>query len=456
MLKRFSYVLLGLCGVGLIGLSVLPPVAQAADKAQPAGKPVPPPPAPAYTVFGIGAGITIRDMNEEGQMVYIVNQQQLGVITPDDANGLSAVTLPMPDQAWFEAALDLTLTPDLELQGLGFNLSYYRSPVIGKGIVATSIEGRVVRKSDGQVLSTFRRPAVVKLVDDDGNGINDEPFMDIQSGDMVFLDMNEFGAIVTLVEYEDGTAQLFRIMPLDTDDDGVGDVWFADDGNGNNDLVEDLGPPFAQSIDLSIDVTVDNAGRAYIWYADYPTQTETCEFVLPDGTHCPVGSSADGIRLYAANRTGLAVGRYKTGRTYPSTFGQLPVYAPCCIQGRDLLVDDNNPDTWYRDANNDSHNDLLVKLGTLSGYAYNVVVNAVNDRGEMVGSGGGKNGGRAQIWKNGVAVDLNTQVSLPGVILHEAVGITATGTILCNHHWIPVGSNTSRDDFYLLTPIPTP
>lgn len=127
------------------------------------------------------------------------------------------------------------------------------------------------------------------------------------------------------------------------------------------------------------------------------------------------------------------MGTYGTGRSYRSSHASCPVSAPCLIQGLDT-DGDNAPDLWFRDANNDGKNDLMVKLGTLSGYTDLSAAVAVNDGGEIVGYGGSssQNGNwvsRALIWKKQVAVDLNTLIPPQSVVLREASAITQTGAI---------------------------
>jgi len=235
--------------------------------------------------------------------------------------------------------------------------------------------------------------------------------------------MNEFGCIaVEIVTGE--TRQAFRIVPMDTNGDGVGDIWFEDlDGDGLNDLMEPLGAIGSWA------TAVDDTGRAYATYLD------TSGFVvLPDGTLSMTDSSLDQMTIYGGNRGGLAVGYYNTGKSIRNSAGVLSkMRAPCLIQGLDT-DGDGDPDQWYRDANGDGKNDLMVKLGMLSGYTDFCWANAVNDSGTIVGIGQNTRGAsayRALIWKNQVAVDLNTLVAPSGVVLEEAVAINQDGVIFC-------------------------
>src|SRR5262249_26310002 len=66
------------------------------------------------------------------------------------------------------------------------------------------------------------------------------------------------------------------------------------------------------------------------------------------------------------------------------------------------------PDLWYRDANGDSINDLMLDLGTFGGaqsYAADV-----NNLGQVIGSATTNNGSWHQfLWQNGSMTDLATQ-----------------------------------------------
>jgi hypothetical protein len=435
-----------------------------------------PAPNPQYEVLDLGvvrfdSGYPESVMNDQGQVVCIAGyweQPQVVVLTPRDGNAdgfwdsVSELKILMPDRAWFETALGLT--PDQEV-----DVAFLSVEVGHGGVVSGTIDGYVYRPSDDEYLYEFYRGFVVKPADSDGDGINDAALTDLgvgqvdpDGGDIEYVlttsvyDMNESGCIVGNVGkdryneihnpvYPDCTTQAFRIVPRDTDGDGIGDIWFEDiNADGVNDLIELLG---ATGSSASV---VDDVGRVYVSNPD-----RSGFVVLPDDTSSVTKSPSDQMFIEAGNRGGLAVGYYRTGRQYRGGVYSFPVEAPCLIQGVD--TDGNgNPDLWFRDDNNDGKNDLMINLGTLSGYADKSYATAANDRGEIVGFGyystsKGAWGNRALIWKNQVAVDLNTLVSQPSVALREAVAITQAGAILCNGT-----DSTGAWHCWLLMPIAAP
>lgn len=400
--------------------------------------------------LGVTDSYSYPVMNDQGQVAYIPRDglyQQVVVITPRDSNGdgfwdnVSKLTIEMPDRAWFVDSLGLG--DDQELCYLMF-----WGVAIGKdGVVSGTVGGYVYRPSDDEWSYEFYRGFVVKPADTTGDGINDVPLTDLgvgepdpDAGDIgcflstLVFDMNESGCIVgqistfhyderNLPVYAEDTNHAFRIVPKDTNGDGIGDIWFEDtNGDGVNDLIELLGESG------SLASAVDDAGRVYV-----SNQDGSGFVVFPDGFESKTKSSLDRMWNAAGNSGGLAVGSYRTGRTFRGGLYTFPVQAPCLIQGLDTggVI---GPDLWFRDVNNDGKNDLMVKLGTLSGYTDESKAEAVNDGGEIVGYGvssTSKNGWvyRALIWKNQVAVDLNTLISQPGVVLREASAITQTGAI---------------------------
>ena len=432
----------GLLCVGLPGLAKPPP-------------PPPPPATPQYKVLDLGVMDFYPDpvMNDQGQvacMAYNGLLQEVVVITPRDSNGdgfwdsVSKLTIEMPDLAWFVTSLGLDGDQALEMDSLNFS-----NVRIGKGgVVSGTITGYVYSRIDEEWYYEFYRGFVVKPADSTGDGINDVPLTDLGVGEVHLgdggiecflstsvLDMNESGCIVGYIStfhydatgrpvYAEDTNHAFRIVPKDTNGDGIGDTWFedTDPADGVNDLIELLGASG------SLAIAVDDAGRVYV-----SNQDGSGFVVFPDGYESKTKSSLDQMWIAAGNSGGLAVGSYRTGRTFRGGSYTFPVQAPCLIQGLDTggVI---GPDLWFRDANNDGKNDLMVKLGTLSGYTDESKAVAVNDGGEIVGYGvssTSKNGWvyRALIWKNRVAVDLNTLISQPGVVLREASAITQTGAI---------------------------
>jgi hypothetical protein len=390
-------------------------------------------------------------MNDQGQVAYIADDgllEQVVVITPRDSNGdgfwdsVSKLTIEMPDRAWFVESLGLG--DDQELYLMFWNIA------IGEGgVVSGTVGGYVYRPSDDEWYYEFYRGFVVKPADSTGDGINDVPLTDLGVGEPdpdvgdigCFLstsvfDMNESGCIVgqistfhyderNLPVYAEDTNHAFRIVPIDKNGDGIVDTWFEDtNGDGVNDLIEVLGESG------SLASAVDDAGRVYVSNQDWSGFV-----VLPDGFESKTKSSLDRMWNAAGNSGGLVVGYYRTGRTYRRGSYTFPVVAPCLIQGLDT-GGGAGPDLWFRDANNDGKNDLMVKLGTLSGYTDESAAVAVNDGGEIVGYGGSstsKNGwvSRALIWKKQVAVDLNTLILPQSVVLGRAGAITQKGAILC-------------------------
>jgi hypothetical protein len=431
----------GLLCVGLPGLAKPPP------------PPPPPPPTPQYKVLDLGVRDSYPDpvMNDQGQVACIADDglgQKVVVITPRDSNGdgfwdsVSKLTILMPDRAWFVDSLGLTSDQELG------NLMFWGVAIGKDGVVSGTVGGYVYSLIDEEWSYEFYRGFVVKPADSNGDGINDVPLTDLGVGEVhpgvgdieCFLstsvfDMNESGCIVGIIStfhynasgwpvYAEDTNHAFRIVPKDTNGDGIGDTWFedTDPADGVNDLIELLGASG------SLAIAVDDAGRVYV-----SNQDGSGFVVFPDGYESKTKSSLDQMWIAAGNSGGLAVGSYRTGRTFRGGSYTFPVQAPCLIQGLDTggVI---GPDLWFRDANNDGKNDLMVKLGTLSGYTDESKAVAVNDGGEIVGYGvssTSKNGWvyRALIWKNRVAVDLNTLISQPGVVLREASAITQTGAI---------------------------
>jgi uncharacterized membrane protein len=79
-------------------------------------------------------------------------------------------------------------------------------------------------------------------------------------------------------------------------------------------------------------------------------------------------------------------------------------------------------------------------LGVLPGGAHSQAY-GVNARGDIVGSSSSSKGNRAVIWpkNNGVLQDLNTMLSVSGIVLTKAVGINSNGVIVAIGRTVQVG-----------------
>jgi probable HAF family extracellular repeat protein len=212
MLKRMSYILTALCGVGLLGLAILPPAVYAADKAQAAGKPPPPPPGPAYTLTQLSAlpgftNVDAKDVNDSGQVVgcmWTVNGPRHAVVW----------------ETALAAATDLDNGNGSEAWGIN-NL------------------GQVVGRCQFEV-GGMARPAV--WIPDGLGGYTPTDLMGDADLYGCANDINDSGFVVGYFEL-DGVEMGFVICPEDTDLDGAPDIWFRDvDQNGVNDLMFVLEP----------------------------------------------------------------------------------------------------------------------------------------------------------------------------------------------------------------------
>jgi len=242
----------------------------------------------------------------------------------------------------------------------------------------------------------------------------------------------------------------FLILPEDTDGDGTGDRWFADDGFGGNALMillGTLGGPIS-----SAEMIADSGW--IVGEADTANGERHAFLIAPEDT------DGDGVPdLWnrdddgdSANDLMADLGTLGGPDSYAAAvneLGQVVGYAD--VQGgtqRAFLVSpldtdgDGAPDTWFRDNDADGINDLMEDLGTVSNKLKNSYASDINDLGQVVGrcrADAGANFVAPFIWENGVMRRLDSLTDNPEVELYPR-RINNAGEI-------------SSDTGYILVPI---
>jgi len=201
--------------------------------------------------------------------------------------------------------------------------------------------------------------------------------------------INEAGQVVGFAFAADDIPYPFVVTPEDTDDNGTPDLWFRDDDDdGVNDLmirldllgggelpnsvpwyggsardINDEGQVIGfSSID---DPTQDESDHAFLWEdLDGDGQPDAGEMIDLGTLDAGKGSIA-----MAINNHGQVVGFTATSSTYYGSFLVSP----------EDTDDDGTPDSWFKDADGDGANDLMVGLGDTFG------ARDINDAGEVAG-----------------------------------------------------------------------
>jgi probable HAF family extracellular repeat protein len=191
--------------------------------------------------------------------------------------------------------------------------------------------------------------------------------------------VNNFGCVVGASVDLAGNNHAFVVIPQDTDEDTIPDVWVRDDnGDGANDLMIDLGvlgsglttsshawginDPGQVVGESTVDAGENHVMHAVLWQdADNNGEWEAVDL----GAMSPGGNS----RALAVNTSGQVVG-CSDGPLGSHAFLINPV------------LDAMGNAVWFVDANNDLGNDLMIDLG-------NLAVTDINDAGEIVGSAAG-------------------------------------------------------------------
>jgi len=203
----------------------------------------------------------------------------------------------------------------------------------------------------------------------------------------------------------------FLITPLDTDYDGVPDLWYYDaDQDGANDLMMDLGTLGGGNTSKASDINdfgqvVGDSGHAFLWH--YSTG------MIDLGTLGGSGSSAWAINNLE-QVTGSSTNSFDSGRAFiwENSLGMrdLGTFGGQNSYGSDI----NNLGQIVGRAQNSSgeyHAFLwqdglgMIDLGTLGyvdSYAY-----GINNRGQVVGRSYVSPEEHAFFWENGEMVDLN-------------------------------------------------
>jgi hypothetical protein len=474
-----SVVLIG--GVVLCLLLMPGPAGLAKKPVRPPDPPPPPPVEAQYVVLDLGEGDYLAS-NNHGEVVVRFwldidgdgrpDKCEEDVLIPIDTDGdgfwdtTRAVPVPRPDLEWITAAIG-PLQPGEELD---LGSSQIRG-ISDAGVVVGTVGACVYRPDPSWPLwycydrsficrpmfdeqgefVAYSDPENLGLCQEDPDGAGTDTIVNTVVGDNRNEGqmMNASGTVVGRSS-GGGVGSAFRIAPEEVDGQLL---WFADDdSDGVNDLSEllDCDPASGGGADA-----VDDAGRVYV--------CDGQDFVvLPDGTAALVGSLADKLRVHAGSTAGLAVGEYDTVEVYKrkvrgfSGWREFPVMGPFIIQGVDT-DGDGDPDRWFRDQDGDGRNDQLVPLGVLEGYTDECRATDVNKLGQIVGQGlavvtEGKDSvtvARALIWVDGTAVDLNTLIAEPGIVLRTAVAVTDSGEIICGGR-----DADGNDHVYLLMPIP--
>ncbi len=301
--------------------------------------------------------------------------------------------------------------------------------------------------------------------------------------------VNDAGQVVGLVVIPgDAEAQVYLLDPRDTNNDGRPDRWFEDlDNDSFNDLMVPLGRPPGLGTSYQLwgppDPDVNNLGQVIATYSDTNGVSPPLGFLLTPQVdangvrHWFVddGSGANALwvplgtfRPIAINDKGQIAGQTQSGEaallnpdgtlialrppacTYSlattiNNRGQIGITrvvdtgAPTPNEYAGLLtpLDTNNdgiPDTWYRDANGDGVNDLIVDLGTYKRMEISLVyTHGLNEVGAVLGGSVSYaqhfSTQAAWLWQNGVLQGLQ---DLAGVQhIQFAYAINNAGQIIC-------------------------
>lgn len=282
--------------------------------------------------------------------------------------------------------------------------------------------------------------------------------------------VNESGQVVGYSRDFNGLRQAFLINPQDTDGDEIPDLWFRDaDGDGPNDLMINLTIGESDACALGINNSGQVFGRrqiagtAYAYFLITPLDTNSDG--LPDLWCQDNGAGRNGLmvdivdqygqypRVAAMNDPGQVVGiNFSSSEQHAflwsleTGFIDLGTIDPFT---RSIAVDINNrsqvigssfsigsvaaafvinpqdgdgngkPDLWFQDANYDGTNDLMTDLGYLGGNSS--VAADINEHGEIAGTSEDAAGvGHAFLWTE---TTLITDLGAPGGIWCEAVAI---------------------------------
>ncbi len=194
-------------------------------------------------------------------------------------------------------------------------------------------------------------------------------------------DINDAGQVVGTSRTTGGERRAFLNVPQDTNGDGQGDLWFADnDGDGINDLMIDLGTLGGDSSDaasvnglgqvVGTSKTSSGASHAFLWEDQNGNGQSDAGEMIDLGTLGGPTSFASGINAF-----GQVVGAAESSEAAP--------WRAFLINPEDT-DGDGAPDRWFRDADGDGANDLMIDLGTLGG------ASGINASGQVVGSAGSR------------------------------------------------------------------
>lgn len=391
-------------------------------------KPPPPQPTPAYVTVPLGGlrasdgavGAWSADINNAGQVVggtYLpgydsAHHRQAFLLNPHDADQDDK-----PD--WFADA-DSDGQNDLII-GLGHLPGYPSSD-------AASVNdlGFVVGNSAGTAF-------ILVPEDTTGDGLGDCWYKDVNPPDglndlIVPLGMPQ-GAVDSAAKDINSQGQVvgsFGIVDTDgvylnrgflltpTRDPASGALrWFQNDGSGGNALVVDLGDFLPNGINDRGQIVGSAAGHARLRN--------------PDGAMVDLGAAGtESIAVAINNRGQIGL------RIHLSSVGfedwRAGLVTPLDLNG------DGTADTWFRDLNGDSVNDLIVDMGTVERMRNSGVADhGVNDGGSVAGSSWWYRGGyhRAPfLWQNGVLQSLKDLTG--GTIdFWDVYAINNTGQIIC-------------------------
>ena len=308
------------------------------------------------------SGSSAQDVNGRGQVIghsYNSSADRRGfILTPLDTRGDG-----QPD-TWYQDN-DQDGYNDL-MQDLG-NLP--NRPEVAA--FAMNDCGQVVGYSEGHAGTGYYTAAYVWC-----DGImTDLLFQQTGSGGSEALDINEVGQAAGYYHANGSNYHAFRITPDDSNDAcDCGNRWARDqNGDGWNDLAEDINPPGA---DFSRANGINDIGQIVGW-AHHQGGEGYAVLWQPDGTSIDLGlPQGQGTSARAINNHGEVIGRYKAGG------GDTPPAAPYVIIPADTSGD-SMPDTWYQDGDGDGVNDLMVTLGTFGGDEGEA--RAISDSGIIVG-----------------------------------------------------------------------
>jgi len=208
---------------------------------------------------------------------------------------------------------------------------------------------------------------VIDPVDTDGDGVGDLWFQD-NDGDslndlvvVVMASASAFGVAdtgqVVGLSYPSETEYVaFSVSPIDADGNGVADTWYQDsDGDGKNDLMTEL--PGLNAGDITVAYSVNNQGQI-VGLCAPPPGDDWIAFLWDGGLPIALGTLG-GLNSSAAsiNDVGEIVGSADDATGRSRAF----FLRPADSDG------DGIGDTWFVDAGDGITNALMIDLGTLGG-----------------------------------------------------------------------------------------